>query len=223
MPASRPSPRSALILEDIPEVSAWLQDLLPQLFPGIAVTAADTLAAARQALGRAFDLALVDLALPDGNGTDLIRELAGQQPACTVVVTTLFADDEFLFPALRAGAQGYLLKDQPPDKIAKALRGILDGEPPLSPSIAQRLLRSFGPPGTGVADASSGPHLTARECEVLTLTAKGYRLPEVAERLAVSRHTVSDHLKNIYRKLKVNTRAQATLEAARLGLVNQPH
>lgn len=217
------SPRSALVLEDIPEVSTWLAALLPDLFPGIAVHTAPTLAAARNFLTTAgpLDLALIDLALPDGNGTDLIRELANTRPTCTVVVTTLFADDEFLFPALRAGAQGYLLKDQPPGKFAAALRGILDGEPPLSPSIAHRLLRTFGPPA--MAGPAAMPALTTREREVLTLTAKGYRLPEVAERLAVSRHTVSDHLKSIYRKLKINTRAEAALEAARLGLVGHPH
>ena len=211
------SPHTILILEDIPEVAHWLRELVTQLFANVRVTTAGTLAAARQTLaGFSPDLALVDLALPDGNGTDLIRDLSTHHPGCIAVVTTLFADDEFLFPALRAGAQGYLLKDQPPEKFAAALRRILDGEPPLSPSIAHRLLRSFAPPAHAAPEALA---LTPREREVLTLTAKGYRLPEVAEQLAVSRHTVSDHLKSIYRKLKVSSRAEATLAAARMGLV----
>lgn len=211
-------PATALLLEDLPDVAAWLSGLLQQRFPGIAVTHAATLGQARRALdaGLQPQLALVDLGLPDGDGTALIRPLSQRCPGCTIVVTTLFGDDAHVFPALRAGAQGYLLKDQPEERLAAALDGILQGEPPLSPAIARRLLRAFQPvaPDDGAAET-----LSAREREVLVLVSKGCRLPELAEKLQISRHTVSDHLKNIYRKLNVNSRAEATLEAARLGLV----
>lgn len=211
-------PRHALVLEDLPEVAVWLQQMLAEQFPGIRIQHAATLRAARQWLadGAQADLALVDLGLPDGDGTELIRQLASSQPECRIVVTTLFGDDEHVFPALRAGAHGYLLKDQPPAKLAAALQGIVQGEPPLSPAIAQRLLRVFNAPAVANAEAEQ---LTAREREVLVLVAKGCRLPELAERLQISRHTASDHLKNIYRKLNINSRAEAALEAARLGLV----
>lgn len=213
-----PAPRTSLILEDVPAIRDWFGGLLHELFPGIAVQAASTLAQARRLLadGTLPNLALVDLGLPDGSGTDLIRTLAQPPHACIIVVTTLFADDEHLFPALRAGAHGYLLKDQPRERIVAALEGILRGEPALSPAIAQRLLRAFNTPDTDTGDA---PALTPREREVLTLIAKGSRLPDVVQRLGISRHTASDHIKNIYRKLEVSSRAEATLKAVRLGLV----
>ncbi len=218
MNASVPMPRTALILEDVTAIRHWFGDLLHELFPGIAVQAASTLAQARTLLreGPSPHLALVDLGLPDGSGTELIRALADAQSSCTIVVTTLFADDEHLFPALRAGAQGYLLKDQPRERLIAALQGILRGEPALSPAIAQRLLRVFNTPDPGLDGQVS---LTPREREVLTLIARGARLPDVVERLGVSRHTASDHIKNIYRKLEVSSRAEATLKAVRLGLV----
>lgn len=213
------SPAHALLLEDLPEVALWLRTLLDTHFPGIAVHHAASMGDARRLLdsGLQPQLALVDLGLPDGDGTQLIRPLASRCPDCTIVVTTLFGDDAHVFPALRAGAHGYLLKDQPEERLGAALDGILRGEPPLSPSIARRLLRAFQPT---VPEATPELEiLTAREREVLTLASKGCRLPELAEKLAISRHTVSDHLKAIYRKLNVNSRAEATLEAARLGLV----
>ena len=213
-------PSRALLLEDLPDVAAWLATLLRDRFPGVEVRHAGTLAEGLRLLDDGFvaDLALVDLGLPDGNGTSLIQVLAQRQPGCTIVVTTLFGDDAHVFPALRAGAHGYLLKDQPEEKLAAALDGILRGEAPLSPAIAQRLLRVFNAaPEPAHPDAEQ---LTAREREVLVLVSKGCRLPELAERLQISRHTVSDHLKHIYRKLKVNSRAEATLEAARMGLVS---
>jgi DNA-binding NarL/FixJ family response regulator len=213
-------PSRALLLEDLPDVAGWLATLLRDRFPGVEVAHASTLAEGLRLLDGGFlaDLALVDLGLPDGNGTTLIRALAQRQPGCIIVVTTLFGDDAHVFPALRAGAHGYLLKDQPEDKLAAALDGVLRGEPPLSPAIAQRLLRVFNaPPEPTHPDAEQ---LTAREREVLVLVSKGCRLPELAERLQISRHTVSDHLKHIYRKLNINSRAEATLEAARMGLVS---
>ncbi len=209
----------ALVIEDLPEVADWLAALLRQRFPGIEVLHAPTLSEGKRLLASEHvpDLALVDLGLPDGNGTELIGLLARQHPDCTIVVTSLFGDDGHVFPALRAGAHGYLLKDQPEEKLAAALDGILRGEPPLSPAIAQRLLRVFNtPPEPLHADAEQ---LTGREREVLVLVSKGCRLPELAERLGISRHTVSDHLKHIYRKLNINSRAEAAMEAARLGLV----
>jgi DNA-binding NarL/FixJ family response regulator len=212
-------PAHALLLEDLPDVAQWLSQLLRAQFSGIQITHAASLGEGQRALQNAppVQLALVDLGLPDGDGTQLIRPLAQQWPGCTIVVTTLFGDDAHVFPALRAGAHGYLLKDQPEERLAAALDGILRGEPALSPAIAQRLLRTFQPAEN---DPSPGVEiLTPREREVLVLVSKGCRLPELVDRLQISRHTVSDHLKSIYRKLNINSRAEATLEAARLGLV----
>ena len=213
--------KSGLVLEDQAPLAGWLKVTLEECFPGIRVSIADTLAAALRHVEHATpDIALVDLGLPDGSGLELIRALAGRRAPCEIVVTTIYADDHHLFPALRAGASGYLLKDQPRAKILQALLGIANGEPPLSASIARRLLRTFS--GEATAPAGDAPKLSARESETLVLIAKGYKIAEVAAALGVSANTAHEHVKNVYRKMKVNSRAEATLEAARRGLVN-PH
>lgn len=213
--------KSGLVLEDQAPLAGWLKVTLEECFPGIRVSTADTLAAAlRYAENETPDIALVDLGLPDGSGLDLIRALSGSGAPCEIVVTTIYADDHHLFPALRAGASGYLLKDQPRAKILQALRGIANGEPPLSASIARRLLRTFS--GEAVAPPDDAPKLSARENETLVLIAKGYKIAEVAAALGVSANTAHEHVKSVYRKMKVSSRAEAALEAARRGLVN-PH
>ncbi|MGH9510447.1 MAG: LuxR C-terminal-related transcriptional regulator, partial [Terriglobales bacterium] len=155
---------------------------------------------------------------PDGSGVDLIRSILQVHPLCQCIVTTIYADDLHLFPALRAGAAGYLLKDQPKERVVAALRGIASGEPPLSPVIAQRLLRVFGQDQASSSDQENP--LSTRERETLVLIAKGFKLPEVAEQLGVTRNTAAGFIKSIYRKLNISSRAEATLEAARMGLVN---
>ncbi len=204
----------------MPAVSAWLDGLLSSLFADISIRSTATIAQGRSLIDAlpAPDLALIDLGLPDGSGTELIGLLRARHPSCITVVTTLFADDAHLFPALRAGAHGCLLKDQPQERIVASLQGILDGEPALSPAIAQRLLRIFNAPEIVTEENIA---LTPREREVLTLIAKGARLPDLVVKLGISRHTAADHLKNVYRKLDVNSRAEATLQAVRLGLVQQ--
>jgi DNA-binding NarL/FixJ family response regulator len=205
------------VVEDLKAPAQWLQEILVTAFPGLTVHPADSLATARK-LARLHppDIALIDLGLPDGSGVELIRELAPRR--CQCVVTTIYADDHHLFPALRAGACGYLLKDQPTEKVVHALQGIIAGEPPLSPVIAQRLLRAFGGPGDASDEGSA--KLSNRERETLVLIAKGFRLPEVAAQLGVSRNTAAGFIKGIYRKLDISSRAEATLEATRMGLVD---
>ncbi|NGY05477.1 response regulator transcription factor [Solimonas terrae] len=211
-----------LVVEDQPALTRWLGETLADAFPGVEVRTADTLASARASItSQAPDIALVDLGLPDGSGIDLIAELAASHPGCHCIVTTIYADDQHLFPALRAGAAGYLLKDQPRDRTVAALRGIAAGEPPLSASIARRLLRVFGDEKTARATAEA-PKLTPRERETLTLIAKGFKIAEVAETLGVTRNTAHEFVKNVYRKLKIGCRAEAAVEATRLGLIN-PH
>lgn len=217
-------PRAGLVVEDLPETRQWLTGVLEQAFPGIEVTAADSIGAALAELGRRVpDVALVDLGLPDGSGVDLIAKLGVEHSACATIVTTIYADDDHLFSALRAGAQGYLLKDQARERLAEQLQGILRGEPPLSPAIARRLMRAFSASGGAQLEAKPEPldesGLTAREIEVLTLIARGHTLKDVGKALAISRFTVGDHVKMIYRKLNVASRAEAALQAARLGIV----
>lgn len=209
--------KRALLVEDQPATRAWLRQVLEGAFAGVEVLEAGTLARAREHVAEhAVDVALVDLNLPDGSGVTLVQELNLSAPATRTVVATIYDDDEHVFPALRAGATGYLLKEQPQDVLMAMLRRIVSGEPPLSPSIARRVLKFFAP-----SEASAPPeHLSPREEEVLRLTAKGYKLAEVGEMLEVSRNTAAGYLKSVYRKLNISSRAEATLEAARRGLVS---
>lgn len=214
--------KQGLVVEDQPALTRWLGETLVEAFPGIVVRSTDTLAGARAAVAtQAPEIALIDLGLPDGSGIDLIAELAASHPACHCIVTTIYADDQHLFPALRAGAAGYLLKDQPRERTVIALRGIAAGEPPLSASIARRLLRVFGD-DKATRPTAETPKLTPRERETLTLIAKGFKIAEVAETLGVTRNTAHEFVKNVYRKLKIGCRAEATVEATRMGLIN-PH
>lgn len=205
--------RRALIVDDLDSSREWLSHALELAFPGIQIAMAGSLAEAQAHIESKPPLALIDLGLPDGSGIRLIEKL---QPLGTLcIVATVFDDDAHLFPALHAGAQGYVLKDQSTDVLSGMLTGIAAGQPPLSPSIARRLLRHFQP---AVPDASE-PALTARETDVLRLIAKGHTVAEVATLLGISRHTAAGYLKDVYRKLSVRSRAEATLEATRRGLV----
>lgn len=217
--------KKALIVEDLPEVRDWLSEVARSLFAGIEVTAVGRVDDGLACMGtQSFDLALVDLGLPDGSGTDLVRALHTRQPNCLSVVVTIYDDDEHLFPALQAGAFGYLLKEQPREALAAQLLRITDGEPPLSPSIARRVLSFFGQNrSAAIVDAPARQEpvvkLTQQETVVLQRVAKGFTLAEIAQQLGVTRHTIAEHVKHIYRKLDVSSRAEATLEAARRGLV----
>lgn len=207
--------KHALIVEDLPDTRDWLERLVTGAFPGVDVTTADSVESARSGLrAKPFDLALVDLGLPDGNGEEIIAELAGLANPPVIVVATIYDDDRHLFPALQAGAQGYLLKEQPLEVLTRQLCGILEGHPPLSPAIARRLLGFFQAPPT--ADET----LNNREREALTLLAQGLRISDLATEMGITRNTASDYVKSIYRKLNITSRAQAALKAARMGLVD---
>lgn len=191
---------------------------------------------------RPFKLVLVDLELPDGNGMDLLAELAGY-PA-TKIVTTLYSDDDHLFPALQCGADGYLLKEDRFEVLVEELQKIVRGQPPLSPAIARRLLTHFrsGPTGAGSDGTPSKPaepsgfsssrpmpmgrgtpldheKLTPRETEVLTYLSKGFTIKEIASLTGIKWFTVNDHIKSIYKKLNVSSRAEAAVLASKQGLV----
>lgn len=212
-----------LVVEDQAALAQWLGQALRESFEGIEVEIAASLTEARRAVQAQMpQIALIDLGLPDGNGAELIREIAARDPACHCVVTTIYADDRHLFPALRAGAGGYLLKDQPRERMVQSLRGIVAGEPPLSAEVARRLLRLFNAEAPVARDTVPDEPLSARETETLALIANGYKIVEVAATLGVTRHTANGFIKNIYRKLNIRNRAEATVQATRMGLID-PH
>jgi len=206
--------KTALILEDHPEARLVLREIVLRAIPGIETNVAPTVEEARELTTRQdFDFALLDISLPDGNGIDFLRELKKAHPQVVAVMATIYADDRHLFTALRAGAQGYLLKEQPRDDMVESLRGMLNGVPPLSPSIAQRILSEFHRPQQQETD------FTPREIDVLTLLAKGIHRKEIARILDISTHTVSGYIKSIYNKLDVHSSTEAVFEASRMGLV----
>lgn len=212
-----------LLLEDLPEIRVWLKALAVQVFPQAEVTETARVQDARAAIAaQKFDLALVDLGLPDGSGVEVVAALRDTQPEAQSVVVTIHDDDDHLFPALQAGAFGYLLKEQSREQLGEQLKRISQGEPPLSPSIARRVIQYFAAKQrTQFREKSPlmpGVALTERENEVLLRVAKGYTLPEIGVQLNLSRHTIADYVKQIYRKLNVSSRAEVALEAQRLGL-----
>jgi DNA-binding NarL/FixJ family response regulator len=240
-----------LILEDNPVARSFLCRVVRESFSDtIAITEAGDLESARRHIGQTggsrgvhgadpFKLVLVDLELPDGNGMELLAELA-QYPA-TKIVTTLYSDDDHLFPALQRGADGYLLKEDRFEVLVEELQKIVRGQPPLSPAIARRLLTHFrhatpgdgSTPDTGFAPPSSfttsrpvpieapldHERLTPRESEVLTYLSKGFTIKEIASLMGIKWFTVNDHIKSIYKKLNVSSRAEAAVLASKQGLV----
>lgn len=208
--------QNILVIEDHQETREWLVSLAGETFVGSEVYQVGTLEQAYDWLSsNTANLAIIDLSLPDGSGKDLLIYLKERSPDCYLVVATIFDDDKHLFDALRAGASGYLLKDQPRKAIMESLSGVICGSPPLSPAIARRILRQFQQPVTTDTSAT----LSEREKEVLFLLAKGYGRSDIAELLGVSVNTAASHIKSIYRKLNVSGRAEATLEAVKMGLI----
>ena len=239
-----------LIVEDNPVARSFLTKVVRESFSdALVITEAGDLETARRLIGplrdgsqpaEPFKLILVDLELPDGNGMELLAEL-GAYPA-TKIVTTLYSDDDHLFPALQCGADGYLLKEDRFEVLVEELQKIVRGQPPLSPAIARRLLTHFRPaPADGSAPLNAAPvasgfqssrpmplgrgapldheRLTPRESEVLTYLSKGFTIKEIASLMGIKWFTVNDHIKSIYKKLNVSSRAEAAVLASKQGLV----
>ena len=161
---------------------------------------------------------LVDLGLPDGEGTTLIAAAAKMEPRPEVLVISSLGDETHVVRALEAGASGYLLKDESPEAIGIAAQRVLDGEAPISPAIAVHLLKRFRPQ----IPVSNLPNpLSEREVDILKLIAKGLRHDEVAETLGLRYSTVVSYVRDIYRKLAVHSRTEALFEARQLGLLRE--
>ncbi|QMU78718.1 response regulator transcription factor [Streptacidiphilus sp. PB12-B1b] len=210
--------------------------MLLGLLPGIEVVgaAADGEEAVRMVAAHAPDVALMDLRMPRCDGVEATRRIRAEHPGTEVVVLTTYADDDSLFPALAAGARGYLTKDAGGEEIARAIADVRSGAAGLSPQIQARLLEHLARSGAAAApapaptaapspSASAAPAalpdgLTAREAEVLGLIADGLSNTEIAARLFVSMATVKTHINNLFAKTGVRDRAQAVGYAYRHGL-----
>lgn len=164
------------------------------------------------------DVILMDLLMPGMDGIEATREITRRRPGTRILVLTSFAADNKVFPAIKAGATGYLLKDSSPDDLVRAIRQVHRGEPSLHPTIARKLLQEVAHP----AELQPGPEaLTAREMGVLRLIAQGLSNQEIADQIGVSEPTVRAHVTHILGKLHLASRTQAALYAVREGLAEE--
>ncbi|MER5460593.1 response regulator transcription factor [Streptomyces sp. NPDC002668] len=197
--------------------------MLLGLLPGIEVigSAKDGEEAVALVAELAPDVVLMDLRMPRCDGVEATRRIRSEHPGTQVVVLTTYADDDSLFPALRAGARGYLTKDADGDEIVRAIQEVVAGRAGLSPVVQRRLLEQV----TSTPE-QSGPKLpdglTAREGEVLTLIAEGLTNVEIARRIHISTATVKTHINNLFAKTGIHDRAQAVRYAYREGLAQPP-
>lgn len=203
------------IVEDRPEIRESLRALVSGT-PGFELYAAygsmeEVLADRDHGLP---DAMVMDLGLPGMSGIEGIRLLRGRYPKLALIVLTVFDDDNRIFEAICAGAQGYLLKNTPPAKLLEGIREMLGGGAPMSPGIARRvmeLFRQFRPPEPADHD------LTPHELRVLRLLAEGHNLKTAARDIGVSVNTIGFHVKKIYTKLEVHSKAEAVATALRRG------
>lgn len=210
--------QNVLIIEDTQETLEWLLITVQEVFPRATVTSATTLKDAVRAVdkfGQELDLAIVDLGLPDGSGIELIKHIRSCNYSYQVVVATIYDDDKSLFAALRAGANGYLLKDEDKDAIGSMLKGIEDAKTPISQASMEKVMHHFHRQG----DAERTVNLTTREREVLVLISRGYSAAEAAKTLGIKENTAKGYIKDIYAKLGVSSRAEATAYAIQHGLI----
>lgn len=217
-------PVPVLVVEDEPLLQQRLRGLLLQLgYADDALAIAATLAEARAWLAeQPAALALVDLRLPDGDGTELIAALRADDPGLGILVVSAWSSEDAILGALRAGATGYVLKERDDFEVLLSIRSVLRGGAPIDPFIARRILELL-PPAPDLAPAApaatEAEALSKRETQILRLVADGLSNREIAEQLFLSRYTVESHVKRIYRKLAVSSRVMAVREARVRGVL----
>lgn len=206
-----------LIVEDDIDTSQRLRRLIEELAGlGTDIVCVGNIGDAKTHLTtHVVHLALVDVGLPDGNGIDLIGWLHANHPGVNAVVVSAWGHEDTVLAALRAGAIGYLLKEREDAELSMALQSVGRGGAPIDPNIARRIIAL---PGLSPASDKTAP-LSAREKEVLRLVARGYSNREIARLIDLSRFTVEDYTKSIYRKLAVGSRTAAVFEAKNRGLL----
>lgn len=219
-PTAAPLPIRVAVVEDDPSFRAAFLSAIAQAqdahLVGWAGTRREGLDLLRQP---AAEVLLVDLGLPDGSGIDVIRAAQAAWPGCSVVVATVFGDEHHVMEAIQAGAAGYLLKDSSSTDLMDEIRSAHRGGSPISPIIARRVLQVLRQkePAAPPVEEEKGDTLSARETQVLELVAKGFAYEEIAQRMSVSRHTVTTFVRRIYAKLEVHSKLEAVNEARRKG------
>ncbi len=211
------SPIQIVLVEDRRETREALAELLAREADLRVLGAYASMEDALRRTGEpAPDVALLDINLPGMSGIEGVRALRQRFPALQVLMITVREDDGAVFEAICAGASGYLLKDTPPDGIARALRELVAGGAPMSPQIARKVVQAFA----RVAPPPQAAHeLTAREIELLSLLVEGHGYKSVARALGISIDTVRFHVRNVYEKLHVHSKSEAVSQALRRGLI----
>ena len=177
--------------------------------------------AVRNIPGLKPDMVLIDLGLPDMSGIDVIRRLKASNPACDILVVTIFGDERTITSALEAGANGYLLKGASLEELRRDVRHLRTGGAPLSPMVARQLLNKLqAKPADNKPQVGNGTKLTKREHDILQMIAKGFSYAETSQICGVASATVHSHLKSIYRKLEVHSKTEAVYEARRRSLIS---
>ncbi|MEO9633428.1 MAG: response regulator transcription factor [Parasphingorhabdus sp.] len=216
----RPGYSKVAVVEDDPPVLTDICKAIERAEDMELVDSATNFVSGKQLVANGgFDVLVCDLGLPDGDGTNLIKMASERQNKIDIMVLTMFADHQKVLNAIRAGARGYLLKDQPLENCVDAIREIRAGGSPISPIIARLVLKQLQPqsrPEDQLAEA-----LSNRELETLNLLSRGFSYSESAEIMNISAHTVATYVKHIYRKLEVNSRAEAVFEASNRGILGR--
>jgi DNA-binding NarL/FixJ family response regulator len=212
--------RTAIVEDDpaaIERIEAALKSVTDIEITGIARNAAKGM---ELIAAGGFDVLLCDLGLPDGSGITLIREASKRHPEVDIIVITIFADQAKVLESIKAGARGYLLKDERFDNCAESIRDIRQGGSPISPIIARQLLKQLQPAQKQAGETRGSDILTPRELEVLNLLSRGFSYAEIAGILTLSPQTIATYVKNIYRKMEVSSRSEAIYEASSLGIID---
>lgn len=168
------------------------------------------------------DVVLMDLQMPVMNGVQATQRLRADHPGVPVLVLTTYAQDEWVFDAIKAGASGYLLKDSRRDELLAAIKGTVEGKSFLDPSVAGKIMQQASGAGAAPEHAGQAELLTEREMEILRLLVQGHTNPEIARRLYLAPGTVRNYVSAILQKLDVSDRTQAAVVALQRGLVEAP-
>lgn len=222
--SSAPDRLNVVLLEDIGAVAERMAGIIRSWDRANLLPVCGTVAAAKHLLQDAqVDILIADLNLPDGSGVEAIRALRETNPASHAIVMSVLNDGPVVFEAIRAGASGYVVKDDESIGVIAAIQMVLNGQSPMSATIARLIvenLQGAQRPAGNSRNEEADIGLTARERDVLNLISKGYSNREVSELLGISMQTVPVHARNIYRKLEVNSKTEAVYEARQRGLIH---
>jgi DNA-binding NarL/FixJ family response regulator len=209
------------IAEDIEQIAQALKKKL-ELSPDFLVKFVarnGKLAISELQKGNQVDVLLMDINMPEMDGIEATEKIAARWPQVRIIMSTIFDDDEYLVRAIMAGAGGYLMKDESPAQVHKSIYSIMEGGAPMSPGIANKVLKLLKNGGNAAIRPAVNFDLTEREAEVLIHLSKGLSYEQIADNLFISYGTVRKHIENIYRKLRVNNKTEAINKAGRNKLL----